>query len=131
MATVSDLAAPAAGAGEAFGLNKPEKGFEGCETDASGDGDAAVAIADFFRDVLAAGSTAGAVLAAAVGAAVGDVAAAFFFDFFAGEADASAAGDSLAPGDASLAAFLRDFLAGEAELSGEAAGEAPAAGDSV
>ena len=62
---------------------------------------------------------AGEALAAAEGAGV---ALAFFRDFFVGEADASAAaaGDSLAPGDASLAAFLRDFLAGEADASGEA-----------
>lgn len=68
-------------------------------------------------------------MAAAVGDAV--AAAAFLRDFFAGEADASAAGDSLAVGDASVAAFfLPDFLAGEADASGDAAGDAPAAGDS-
>ena len=60
---------------------------------------------------------AGETLAAAEGAGV---AAAFLRDFFAGEADASAAGDSLAPGDASAFAFFRDFFAGEADVSGEA-----------
>ena len=64
-------------------------------------------------------------------AAAGEVAAAasFFLDFFAGEVDASAAGDSLAAGDASLAAFFFDFLPGEAEASGDEAGEAFTAGD--
>ena len=54
--------------------------------------------------------------------------AAFFFDFLAGEADASAAGDSPVAGDASVAAFLRDFLAGEADVSGEEAGDALVSG---
>jgi len=102
----------------------------------AGDGDAAAAaapavagvvIAVFFRAPFEAGSvTAWLVVAgeAAVVAAGEAVAAAFLRDFFAGEADASAAGDSLAPGEASFAAFLRDFLAGEADVSGEAAAEA-------
>lgn len=68
---------------------------------------------------------AGEAPAAAEGAAV---AAAFFLDFFAGEADASAAGDSLAAGEAS-APFLRDFFAGEADASGEEAAAGLSAGD--
>jgi len=124
LATLSfAAAAPVAGVGEAF-LNIPANGFEGAEGDAAGVGDAAVTIAAFFRDVLAAGSTTGRVVAAGAALAAAEgagLAAAFLRDFFAGEADASAAGDSFAAGDASaLAAFLCDFLAGEADVSGEA-----------
>ena len=66
--------------------------------------------------------------AATVADGAGDVAAVFLRDFLAGEADASAAGDSLAAGEASLAAFLCDFLAAEADVSGVTAGEALASG---
>lgn len=134
LATASDFPA-AAGLGDVCGLNISANVFFSGEADALAAGEAAVggvAMAVFFRAPLAAGSVTGCVVVVAaetVAVAEGaGVALAFFLDFFAGEADASAAGDSLAPGEASVAAFLRDFFAGEADASGEAAGEALAAG---
>ena len=139
MATVSVLTAAVAGAAvaEVFGLNKSANVLCG---DAEACGDAAVAavvIADFFRDVFAAPSVTGAVVGAAlaVGAtlAIGDTSAfAFFRDFFAGDADASAAGEAVPAGEASAAAsfFLRAFFAGEAEASAPPA-EALASGEAA
>lgn len=139
-ATVSVFAAPVAGAGLAalFGLNKSASVLWVGE--AVGCGDAAVAavvIAAFFRVVLAAGSTKGGFVGAAlaIGAALaaGEASAfaAFLRVFFAGDAEASAAGEALAAGEASAAAsfFLRDFFAGEAEASAPAA--ALASGDAA
>ena len=139
-ATVSVFAAPVAAAGLAalFGLNKSASVL--WAGDAVGCGDAAVAavvIAAFFRLVLAAGSTTGGFVGAAfaIGAALaaGEAAAfaAFLRVFFAGDAEASAAGEPLAAGEASAAAsfFLRDFFAGEGDASAPAA--ALASGDAA
>ena len=78
-------------------------------------------MAAFLRAPLDAGSTPAWVVAAGEAAAAAEgagVVVAFFRDFFAGEADASADGDSLAAGDAWAAAFLRECFAGEAEAVG-------------
>jgi len=135
-ATVSALAvAPAAaGLGEPCGLNKSANVFFAGVAEALGAGDevAGVVIAVFLRAPFDAGSVSGGFVAfeETVIVAEGEgVAAAFLRDFFAGEALASAAGDSLAAGDACFAAFFRDFLAGEAEASGEEACDALASGD--
>lgn len=128
-AFADEVAAPAAGLGDVFGLNKSARVFFAGE--AVGAAAAGVVIADFFRDVLAAPSTGTWVVAAGeafVAAEDSGVADAFFRDFLAGEADASAAAPPLA-GDASVAAaaFFRDFFPGEADAS--AAGDSFAAGD--
>lgn len=139
-ATVSVVAAPVAAAGLAavFGLNKSANVLWVGE--AAGCGDAAVAaviMAAFFRLVLAAGSTnggfVGAALAIGAALAAGEASAlaAFLRAFFAGDAEPSAAGEALAAGEASAAAsfFLRDFFAGEADASAPAA--ALASGDAA
>ena len=126
------LAPAAAGLGDVFGLNKSARVFFG---DAAGlaaaeAAAAGVAIAPFLRAPLDAGSVSGWVVPAGDVPAAGEdagVAAAFLCDFFAGDADASAA-PPLA-GEASVAAvsFFRDFFPGEADAS--AAGDSLAAGD--
>lgn len=134
-------AGAAAGLGELFGLKKSANVFfsgeaagdaaafafrpffSAGEADAIGDpAGAGVVNAPFLRAAFAAGSfkawpvPAGEALATGEAASV--AAAVFFRDFLAGEADASAAGDSLAAGDASAAAFLCERLDGEAEALG-------------